>query len=357
MTTTETMPVKAGEKGTAVQKPAEPKTLKGLLESDAFKAQVAKTLPAHLGAERFIRVAMTAMMRVPKLAQCEQASFFKCLLDLSAMGLEPDGRHAHLIPRENRKRGVVECTLIVDYKGLVALAMRGGQVQNIHADVVCENDVFKYNLGEIVAHEIDFRKPRGKVYAAYAIARFKDASPKCEVLGVEEVEAVRKRSRAGDDGPWVTDWNEMAKKTAFRRLSKWLPLSAEVVDAMEKDGDRIDTDGVFVQPETETRQTRVADRLRGKPAPQITGDNKPTDEAGEQPEISDADIENMARAEGVGEAQRALTVDDLVKLIEPHEEKGKFARIVSKHGVEPSDWRKGTHDQLMAIADELNSAT
>ena len=354
MTTTETMPVKAGNKGTAEEKPAKQKTLKELLEGEAFKAQVAKTLPAHLGAERFIRVAMTAMMRVPKLAQCEQASFFKCLLDLSAMGLEPDGRHAHLIPRENRKRGVVECTLIVDYKGLVALAMRGGQVQNIHADVVCENDVFKYNLGEIVAHEIDFRKPRGKVYAAYAIARFKDASPKCEVLGVEEVEAVRKRSRAGDDGPWVTDWNEMAKKTAFRRLSKWLPLSAEVVDAMEKDGDRIDTEGVIVPPEAEVRQTRVADRLRGKPAAQIAAP-APTDEAGEQPEISDADIENMARAEGIGEAQRPLTVEELVKIIEPHEEKGKFARIVSKHGVEPSFWRDATHEQLTAIANELGA--
>ena len=38
-------------------------------------------------------------------------------------------------------------------------------------------------------------------------------------------------------GPWKTDWTEMAKKTAFRRVSKWLPLSAEIYQAFAKDGE------------------------------------------------------------------------------------------------------------------------
>ena len=57
------------------------------------------------------------------------------------------------------------------------------------------------------------------------------------VLTKDEIDGIRKRSRSGNNGPWVTDYNEMAKKTAFRRLAKWLPLSAEFRDAVEKDDD------------------------------------------------------------------------------------------------------------------------
>jgi recombinational DNA repair protein RecT len=61
-------------------------------------------------------------------------------------------------------------------------------------------------------------------------------------MAKEEVDAIRKRSRSGASGPWVTDYNEMSKKTVFRRLSKWLPLSPEVRDAAENDDDVIEVE-------------------------------------------------------------------------------------------------------------------
>ena len=54
-------------------------------------------------------------------------------------------------------------------------------------------------------------------------------------MSTEEIEAIRKRSPAGDSGPWQSDWSEMAKKTVFRRLSKSLPLSPKTRDAIEVD--------------------------------------------------------------------------------------------------------------------------
>lgn len=210
-------------------------TIRQKLGGEAFKSAIAQVLPKHLTPERMVRVAILAITRTPKLQKCDQASFFNALMTLSQLGLEPDGRRAHLIPFENRKRGVVECQLIVDYKGLVELVNRSGSVSNVHSDVVCENDAFEVNAGELVKHIIEYRKDRGPVFAAYAIARMKDGGAKLEVMSKAEIEAIRSRSRTGTSGPWVTDWNEMAKKTVFRRLAKWLPLSPEFRDAVEAD--------------------------------------------------------------------------------------------------------------------------
>lgn len=212
--------------------------LKALLTGDKMREQFAMALPKHLSPERFCRVAITALSRMPKLAECTQESFFRCLLDLSAFGLEPDGRRAHLIPYKD------QCTLVIDWKGLAELAMRSGIIAKLHADIVCENDVFAYDMGEIKTHSIDYRRPRGEMYAAYAMAVTKDGPVFVAVLNKDEIDAIMKRSQGykaaiqyHKSHPWLTDYNEMAKKTAFRRLAKWLPLSAEFRDALDKDDD------------------------------------------------------------------------------------------------------------------------
>lgn len=278
----------------AVAKPAgngqQPNGIRQWLGGDALKAQLAQVLPKHLSPERQARVAMTALTRTPKLAECDPASFFQCLLSLSQFGLEPDGRHAHLIPFENRRRGVVECQLIIDYKGLVELANRSGKVANIHADTVCDQDEFEFDRGEIKRHKIDFRKPRGAVYAVYALCRFKDGTEKCEVMTREDVESIRKRSKAGNSGPWVTDWSEMAKKTAFRRLSKWLPLSPEFRDAVDADDDVIETTGQHLASaalespkiEAKSKSDELA-ALLAKPVPEeIATEQAPTGEESQE---------------------------------------------------------------------------
>lgn len=231
-----------------------------LLNGDKFKAQVSRSLPTHLKPDRFLRIACTTVMRVPKLKECEPASFFSALLTLSQLGLEPDGRRAHLIPFNNKRRGCVECQLIVDYKGLVELVLGSGKISHIHADTIRENDVFEYDKGRILNHKIDFRKPRGEVYAVYAIATTKEGQEKCEVMSKEDIEAIRARSRSREDGPWATDWDEMAKKTVFRRLSKWLPLTPEQRDSVEVDDEVWDVES--------SSTVSVIDGLIDSPEPQ-----------------------------------------------------------------------------------------
>ncbi len=229
-------------------------TIRDRLRSPAILAELAAVLPKHCTPERMARVALTALTRTPELAECDQASFFECLLSLSQWGLEPDDRQAWLVPFENRKRGVIECKLMIGYKGYVDLAFRTSVVKRIHSDVVREGDLFDYNLGEVERHvpwflRRDALRPAepGHVYAAYShIELIRDAS-KGEVMSFEEIESRRRRSRNADKGPWATDWCEMAKKTVFRRATKWLPLSVEMISAVERDDEleqEEDDDGV-----------------------------------------------------------------------------------------------------------------
>ena len=181
----------------------EPTTVKEHINSEAFREKLAVALPKHLTPERFAGVALTQINTNPALLKCTQESLFKCLLQLGQMGLEPDGRRAHLVPYGT------ECTLLIDYKGLVELALRNGDVARIHADVVYESEIeagdFIYNRGKVEKHNKSLKSDRGAVVAAYAEVEFLNGTAK------------------------------MAKKTVFRRLAKWLPLSPEIRENMEGD--------------------------------------------------------------------------------------------------------------------------
>lgn len=267
----------------AVDALQERKTVKDWLSSEHLKTQIMQALPKHCTIDRFMRVLFTAMQRTPKLMLCTKESLFSAFITCSQYGIEPDGRRAHLIPYNNSKNingkwvKVMECQIIIDYKGLSELILRSGKVSYLHADVVCENDTFKYNKGQLEEHQIDFRKPRGEVYAAYALVRFKDETEKTEVMTFDEIEGIRNRSKAGKDGPWTTDWNEMAKKTVFRRLSKWLPLSPEEKEVIELDDNQFS----FKEPK---QAIPVSDLSLGDSIRQLAGEDSGLSEKTEESE-------------------------------------------------------------------------
>jgi recombination protein RecT len=210
-------------------------SIRDFLQSADFQKQAMLALPKGANYVRFARSALTATFTNPKLLDCTQASFLNCLMRLAQANLEPDGRRAHLIPRKN-KDGTVHCTLQIDYKGIAEQARRYGDVTYIHCDVVCDNDQFEYRFGTGAKLEhIPAVGGRGAVWCAYAFVRQKDGTEEFDVMSTEEIETVRRRSPAADDGPWVTDWREMAKKTVFRRLSKILTLSPELVELLDYD--------------------------------------------------------------------------------------------------------------------------
>lgn len=231
--------------------------LKAVIKGEAFKGAVSAFFGKEENRERFIQAAVNAIARVPKLVTCDRNSFLMSLMQLAQMGLNPDGRNAHLIPY-----GSV-CTLVVDYKGMVTLALRSDKVSKVEAFEVYSKDHFRLNNGE-VEHIVD--NPfgdRGDIIGFYAVCQFKDGTKKYEVMSKKDVDAVRARSRAGNNGPWVTDYNEMAKKTVFKRLSKWLPVTPDLQAAVEHDDSEYRDGGKDFASEREGRVT-ASDLLGGE---------------------------------------------------------------------------------------------
>lgn len=203
--------------------------LRTLLESPKLRDQMALVLPKHLTPDRMARIAITALIKTPKLAECDPASVLAAMMTCSQHGIEPDGRRAHLIPFGST------CQLIIDYKGLVELMLNDENVGSIYAKEVRENDEFDYNKGVLNTHRFSLGTKRGEIVGAYCLITFKDGTEKCEVMDLDELIAVRNCSKAKDSGPYVQFTAEMYKKIVIKRASKQMQLSPSVRDAIEAD--------------------------------------------------------------------------------------------------------------------------
>lgn len=201
------------------------------------KSQIALALPKHLDADRLLRITMTSVQKTPKLLDCDRASLLGAVIQSAQLGLEPDGvtGEAYLVPYKDKAQ------LIPGYKGLMKLARQSGEVSTISARVVREGDFFKYHFGmnEVLEHEPNMNDDTGDLTFVYAVAKLKDGGEQFEVMSRRQVEAIRNRSRAAESGPWVTDYEEMAKKTVLRRLCKMLPQSTALARAIALD-ERVD---------------------------------------------------------------------------------------------------------------------
>lgn len=215
------------------------KTIDDLLKQ-AMPA-IEKVIPKHLTADRLMQVVTTAIKTTPRLKECSAFSLLAAVMQSAQLGLFPGPLgHCYYVPFKNTKKGVMEVQFIAGYRGLIDLARRSGSVASIEAREVCENDQFDFNYGleTKVNHTFDLKKPRGAAYAYYGVARYKDGGYSVLVMSRSDVDKHRLRSaavRAGISGPWDTDYDEMAKKTVIRAMSKYMPMSVDYANALAAD--------------------------------------------------------------------------------------------------------------------------
>ena len=206
------------------------KTIFDVIQAGA--KQFATALPKHINTDRFVRIAITTIRQNPKLAQCSQESLLGALMVSAQLGLEPGTLgQCYLIPYGR------ECQFQIGYKGMIELLRRSGQLKDIYAYSVYENDDFEitYGLDRNLIHKPNLEN-KGNFLGCYCVAILKDGAKAFEYMTKEEIEThAKKFSKTFGNGPWKTDFEAMAHKTVVKKMLKWLPLSVEFLENIEKD--------------------------------------------------------------------------------------------------------------------------
>lgn len=273
--------------GRRLQKANPAADFKGVLASQWPKIQ--EVLPKHMSADRFFQLAVSAYNSEPKLAECSTISVLSCVMKCAALGMEPsavDGLgRAYILPFFNRKTRSMEATFILGYKGMLDLARRSGEIRSVSARAVYEGDEFSYSYGlNEDLHHVPKHQSDNLEYA-YCIARFKDGGYYFNVLSRKEIDEARKASKAGNSGPWVTNYDAMAIKTAVRRAFPYLPVSVVAQEAAAADEQTPDYTAVL-------RPTFVADVPESAQQPEYEPETPPVGVDPETGEIAQETAEN-----------------------------------------------------------------
>lgn len=214
-----------------------------------MRPQLAVSLPSHIKPERFERIVLTAVNNDPDLISADRRSLFNACMKAAQDGLLPDKREGALVIfKDKTGKKLVQWMPMVF--GLIKKIRQSGEIDSIGARIVYQKEIddgrFRFVIEEgkeKLYHDPMLWGDRGEKVLVYAYARFKETGTvEYAPLHRKDVEKRRKVSRAGDRGPWV-DWeDEMWLKTAIRAIAKRLPLSAELLDSIQREAEPTEFD-------------------------------------------------------------------------------------------------------------------
>lgn len=170
----------------------------------------------------------------PYIKDCDPNSILSSIVNVANIGLtlNPAARESYIVPRYNSQTRQKEAHLMPSYIGLIKLIIQEGGVNSIQAQLVYQNDEFKYqptNSENPVIHSANPFGDRGEIMGVYALAVLHDGTKQAEVMHIDDVKSIRdnsesyKNERTRKHSPWVKHFEEMTRKTVVRRIFKYLP--------------------------------------------------------------------------------------------------------------------------------------
>lgn len=234
-----------------------PTDLSGLQRlGESVMPQLAAALPRVMGtdAPRLLRSLLTECQRTPKLLDCAPRSLLGGLVQVAQLGLELGGPagQSYLLPFSKKGSGDDDdnnrpragdkgkaATLVIGYKGYIALAHRSNQVARISLETVRQRDVFRVILGtgKKLIHEPDLSDEgiAAPAVGYYTAVEMLNGGSDFEYMTVAQALAYRDAYALAANGPWKTNFHAMARKSTCRQLAKRLPLSVQWVAAASLD--------------------------------------------------------------------------------------------------------------------------
>lgn len=237
-----------------------------------MRAEIAKALPKDIDPDRFIRTVITVVQMNHDLAYADRSTLFAACMKAAADGLMPDGREAVLNIYKTKQGN--EWVPVVQYlpmvRGILKTLRNTGGVASVDAAAVYEKDHFAFRRGDDprIEHEpyLGVDDP-GKVIAAYVIVRLANGEVQREVMPARDIEKVRAASKSADkeNSPWNKWYDQMAIKSAVKRVAKLLPTSSERLDRI------IQSDNEAMEFDFNQRGVDATAVITSAPAKQIEG--------------------------------------------------------------------------------------
>ena len=254
--------------------------LKSLIHNADVMQGIQGIIASGADPKQLLNMILVAASRTPALYRCTKASILQCLMRSAETGLALNGREAAAVPFGT------EATFIPMYQGLIKNMVSNNVVSRVEARVVYAEDVFeiKYGTDPCIHHLPTMGETRGSIVGAYAVAFFRGGGSQFDYMPIKDQNGIRDRSRAKSSGPWVTDTEEMYRKTVVRRLAKYIPQTPIMQTTLDYDDEATG----FVDNKPTEQTNGKSERL----AKQLAGGASVSDDTPDEPGVEDViDVE------------------------------------------------------------------
>ncbi len=214
-----------------------------------YQKEIAAVVPESMTAKRMLGLVVAAFYNTPKLNQCQPMSVLNAVVKAASMGVEIRDQSAYLIPFGTT------CQLVLDYRVKIMLAQRNPNLRFLSPTIVYPQDHWEHSIEDGITtfkhipategerptrYDTKLKQPP-QIKLVY-LAAFKDGRLRLEWMNLKEIEDIRIRSKAGTDGPWITDWTQMAKKTVVHRMFHYLGFDPTLeYEAAAYESQQVDT--------------------------------------------------------------------------------------------------------------------
>jgi recombination protein RecT len=229
------------------------KNLRAMMKKSSSQLEMVLQTPEKV--KRFQREFMTMVQGNATLLDCEAKSLVAAAIQSAQLNLSLDKNmgQAYVVPYKKNAQ------FQIGYLGYMTLARRSGEIKSLRTEIVYAGDKFhrEYNINGVeFTHVPCPPSERGEKVGVYMIAHYTNGGSHFGFMFAEEVDEVRKLSKAAhkEDSIWNIHEEAMWKKTVIKREAKYLPLSVEAqraarIDELQDAGVDVQADVIDVDEE------------------------------------------------------------------------------------------------------------
>lgn len=289
------------------------------INSKMGKALVSNAISNPAQASRFVTSLITLVAMNPDLAKCDQATIVSAALQAETLGLPLNNQmgFGYVLPYEDKKNKRVVAQFQIGWRGIVQLMIRSNQMKKIHTIEVRKGELVKFNpiLNDFEFSYIADEEERAKAPVIGYYAMFETTNGYVQELfwSLSKMTLHAKTYSKGYQADlknetaytfWSKSFDEMAKKTMLKQISKFAPMSVDspLAKALQVDQAVVEEDGSLNYIDGNDNEEAVIDaevkevtpKEEPKPTKKVDPDGVVVNEPAPQKEGSEQEGDSLA---------------------------------------------------------------